>query len=1745
MKTLQFVGAMLACLLAANSSFGQSSKSTINAYLSSHRAEYGLTDEDALNYIIHDEFESKQSGINHVHIRQTHEGIELFNAVANFSFKDNKIIHVGNRLEKNIAAHVNTTQAVLTPMQAIDSAAQHFGITRNSRLKNLLPVSSKHFIFEGGDISLEDIPVKLMLFPTHNEDHDIRLVWDLSIYLTSQKHWWSVRVDAVTGEVLDQLDWVVECTFDGCDHLDHSTSSRRPIPENLIYAGPAPAPPPPGADQYRVYAIPIESPSHGASSIVVGPYDPVASPFGWHDTNGAAGAEFTYTSGNNVLAQEDQNGNNGNGARPDGGASLIFDFPVNLNNAPSTYVDASTTNLFYMNNIMHDVWYQYGFDEASGNFQENNYGNGGAGSDNVNADSQDGSGLNNANFGTPADGGNPRMQMFLWNAGPAYTLTINSPAGIAGQYQGVSATFGPGLPGAPLTADLALVDDNVGDPLDACEAIVNGASLAGKIAVIMRGGCNFDAKVLAAQTEGAVAVIVVNNAAGTPTAMGGAGAGVTIPSIMISDVDGALMIAQLQAPTTVNGTIQDATGAQIDGDLDNGIIAHEYGHGISNRLTGGPGNSGCLSNAEQMGEGWSDWFGLMLTIEPGDLSTDGRGIGTFAIAEPTTGGGIRPAQYSTNLAINNFTYDATNNTGAISQPHGIGFVWCTMIWDLSWAMIDTYGFDSDLYNGTGGNNMAMHLITEGLKLQPCGPGFVDGRDAILAADQALYAGANECLIWEVFAARGLGFSADQGNSTSRTDQVEAFDLPIQCLTPTAAPVADFSFTVDCNGDAVFTDLSTENPNAWAWDFGDLGTSSAQNPSHAYTTSGTYTATLIATNVIGSDAISYDVIVALPTAPVAADESICENQTATFTGTASGDIIWYDATGTIQLGTGPTYTTPVLTTSTTYQAENVIVSPSQYVDPLDPSFGTSGYHSGTDVVLNFTAAQSFTLISVWVDANSTGNRTINIWNAVDAGGAIIASTTVNITATGPQRIPINLLVPAAGTYSIGGTGMDLRRNNNGVSYPYSLAGVVDIISSSAGANFYYYYYDWEIQTAPCRSAQVPVDAIVNLADSTFETVSACDTYTWPANTTTYTSSGSYIEAFTNAAGCDSIKTLNLTIGTSTAGNETVNICNSYTWSANTTTYTSSGSYTATLTNAAGCDSVATLNLTIASPSAGSESVTQCNSYTWSANTTTYTSSGSYTATLTNAAGCDSVATLNLTIGTNNSGSEAVNTCNSFTWSANTTTYTLSGSYTATLTNAAGCDSVATLNLTILSPSAGSETVNICNSYTWSANTTTYTASGTYTATLTNAAGCDSIATLNLTIAPAVSGSESVTICNSYTWSANSTTYTASGAYTATLTAASGCDSIATLNLTIAPAVTGSEAVTICDSYTWSANSTTYTASGAYTATLTAASGCDSIATLNLTVSTSSAGSEAVTICDSYTWSANTTTYTASGTYTATLTNAAGCDSTATLNLTIGISNSGSEDITACVSYTWSANATNYTVSGAYTATLTNAAGCDSIATLNLTIASTVSGSESVDACDSYTWSANTTTYTTSGTYTATLIAVEGCDSLATLNLTITVVDNGVSPVGNTQLAANSISGQYQWIDCATGLPIVGATGQIFTPTVTGNYAVIVTENGCTDTSACTLITVLGLDDENFMSGLSVFPNPTMGEVNVHLGDTYEKVSIHVVDVTGKIVSEYFYPVANEIVLEINEAPGVYFIEIQVDNGSTKTVKVYRE
>lgn len=764
---------LLVLCFTSMSASAQEASPIVLGWLQDERERLGLTGTDATEWTVSGQH-TDDKGVTYVYIQQQVNGLPVFQGVANFALVQGRVVHFGDRLQRNAEGRAPSAIPSLDAPEALRRAAKELGLPVGEVLVLGRPSATELLLSTAG-ISHEPVPARLMYQPV--QDGTLRLVWDLTIRSTISPNWWHLGVDAISGRILRSTDHIVHCSHaPGAFSRPYSAWAdlqRDTDPAGLVALD---------GSGYRVFPFPTESPAHGDHVLIAEPADPVASPFGWHDTNGQSGAEHTITRGNNVHAYEDLNDDDQPGYAPDGGPGLLFDFPYTPPQQPLEYLDASITNLFHACNVVHDVLYRHGFDEESGNFQRNTYNNGGLGFDEVIAQAQDGGGTNNANFGTPPDGESGRMQMYLWRASADSTLFVNAPQAIAGVYTNAVAGFGPSLPAVPITADVVLAADGVSPVNDACEPLVNAAAIDGRIALVDRGQCTFISKVLALQAAGALAVIVVNNVPGSPIGMGGTGGDdIVIPSVMISQADGNI-IKQALLQGAVNATLVGTPlDEYLDSSFDNGIIAHEYGHGWSNRLTGGPNDVDCLWNDEQMGEGWSDYLGVILTMRPGDAADTRRGVGTFVREQPNNGQGIRPAPYTRDMAVNGFTYANTNNSG-LSQPHGVGFVWATMLWDLTWDLIDEYGYDPDLYTGNGGNSLSLRLVSDGLKLQACNPGFVDGRDAILLADQLLTGGENECLIWNAFARRGLGLSASQGSSFDRFDQVEAFDVPVQCLS---------------------------------------------------------------------------------------------------------------------------------------------------------------------------------------------------------------------------------------------------------------------------------------------------------------------------------------------------------------------------------------------------------------------------------------------------------------------------------------------------------------------------------------------------------------------------------------------------------------------------------------------------------------------------------------------------------------------------------------------------------------------------------------------------------------------------------------------------------------------------------------------------------------------------------------------------------------------------------------------------
>jgi len=646
------------------------------SFLRSNAGELGLTAEDLDEAVLRDRHTNKRSGVTHLYYQQEIGGVEVRGAVIGIHVNgEGRVIRADSSFMT--ARNRDSSQKVeKTPVEAVARAADHLGYEITDALSITAGTrgADRETRISDGGFARGEIVARLTHLPIGPTE--TRSAWTIEIKEPGGRHHWFVDIDAETGKPIAKRDIVIAERFEGPGDISRNRALHgHSQAEKTRGAGP----------RYEVFAIPNEYPTDGPRTIEVDPADPVASPFGWHDTDGAPGAEHTITRGNNVHAFLDRNGNDSPdpGADVDGGADLDFTGPLvalDLGMEPETYANAAAVNLFYWVNTLHDVLYYYGFDEASGNFQVNNYGNGGAGGDDVIAYAQKGADVgdfNNAFFGTPSDGSRPEMLMLVWNH----------------------------------------------------------------------------------------------------------------------------------------------TTPKRDGDFSSMIMAHEFGHGVSNRLTGGPGNVGCLNNGEQMGEGWSDFIGLVLTAQASDADVTPRGVGTYALGQPISGSGIRERPYSTDLGVNEFTYaDLPGQFGA----HPVGFVWATMLWEVYWALTNEYGFNPNFTDdwSTGGNLLALQLVIDGMKLQPCSPGFVDGRDAILQADIELTGGANQCLIWEAFAKRGLGVSASQGSSGSTTDGTAAFDVPSSCDT--------FGVPLDraviCAGnDAVYT---IEVGSAWG---GPVGFSASGNP----------------------------------------------------------------------------------------------------------------------------------------------------------------------------------------------------------------------------------------------------------------------------------------------------------------------------------------------------------------------------------------------------------------------------------------------------------------------------------------------------------------------------------------------------------------------------------------------------------------------------------------------------------------------------------------------------------------------------------------------------------------------------------------------------------------------------------------------------------------------------------------------------------------------------------------------------
>ncbi|GEM_PF-5074939 len=295
---------------------------------------------------------------------------------------------------------------------------------------------------------------------------------------------------------------------------------------------------------------------------------------------------------------------------------------------------------------------------------------------------------------------------------------------------------------------------------------------------------------------------------------------------------------------------------------------------------------------------------------------------------------------------------------------------------------------------------------------------------------------------------------------------------------------------------------------------------------------------------------------------------------------------------------------------------------------------------------------------------------------------------------------------------------------------------------------------------------------------------------------------------------------------------------------------------------------------------------------------------------------------------------------------------------------------------------------------------------------------------------------------------------------------------------------------------------------------------------------------VSACDSFAWAGTGQLITNSGIYTDTFQNQYSCDSVVTMDLMVHPSTSFTYSTSTCNQFFWNANGQIYYESDTVSVVLVNSNGCDSVAHLNLTIRNSAEVYDTVEVCGNYTWPANGQTYYTNTTETFQTSTSEGCDSTMTLYLTVNPLVNAFISDSSSILTATPGMASYQWFSCDTsGLnQLSGATSSTYPVTANGDYAVMVENNGCADTSECFSINYLGVEDQ-LWSQVSIYPNPTNGSVQIDLGQ-HAGAEIRVFNSIGQVIAPPVSIRRTGEWLEIPGDAGIYIVEVNTEGRSER-------
>ena len=509
---------------------------------------------------------------------------------------------------------------------------------------------------------------------------------------------------------------------------------------------------------------------------------------------------------------------------------------------------------------------------------------------------------------------------------------------------------------------------------------------------------------------------------------------------------------------------------------------------------------------------------------------------------------------------------------------------------------------------------------------------------------------------------------------------------------------------------------------------------------------------------------------------------------------------------------------------------------------------------------------------------------------------------------------------------------------------------------------------------------------------YETV--CDGYLWYGDS--LVQSGEYPHTLTATTGCDSVVTLHLTVNHSTDQTLPLTILeNDLPYPFLDTTFYEAGSYELMLTNMAGCDSMLTVVLTVLANVTDTVDSMICESalpFVW--NGVEFTQAGTLPALLTAANGADSVVLMTVIVIPTTYGTfDTAVVENALPYHFHSLTCDSAGVYVDTLENAVGCDSVLTLNLTVWPNVTATDYDTVCESelpFTW--NDSIFTAAGTKMTTIQAHTGADSTVTMILEVIPTTYGTFDTTVVqNALPFHYHNLTCDSAGVYTDTLENEAGCDSILTLNLSVWPNVTFEMDSAVCiDAFPVIWNDSILTEAGTKMTTILAHTGADSTITMTVTVIPTTYGTLDTTVVENaLPWHLHNLVCDSAGVYTDTITNAAGCDSVLTVNLMVWPNVTSELDSAVCEGdfpFTW--NDSVFLGADVKMTTIPAHTGADSTITMTVTVIPTTYGTfDTAVVENALPWHFHNLVCDSAGVYTDTLVSAAGCDSILTLHLTV--------------------------------------------------------------------------------------------------------------------------------------------------------------